>query len=156
MKNGQKLVIAFAMYVCIGITFGFNIANAQQTTSRRYINLPDKTVQAPFSDGVLIGNTLYLSGRLGLDPKTGKAPDSLGIEITLLLDGVKAALAAGDMTMNDLAYVQVFCPDLSLYNAFNAMYRTYFSNDFPARAFIGCASLLRGCHFEMQCIAVKQ
>ncbi len=156
MKNIKISVIVLCGTMLVGMAVAPKCGYAQQTSDRRYFNLPDKPVQAPFSDGVLVGNTLYLSGRLGLDPKTGKAPDSVEAEIRLLLDGVRAALGAGNMTMNDLVYVQIFCPDLGLYNAFNTIYRTYFEKDFPARAFIGCASLLRGCHFEMQCIAIKR
>ncbi|HKF25009.1 MAG TPA: Rid family hydrolase, partial [Candidatus Acidoferrum sp.] len=65
--------------------------------ARKYIDLPGKSVQAPFSDGVLVGNTLYLAGRIGLDPKTGKAPDKVEDEIKLLLDGEKDVLAQAGM-----------------------------------------------------------
>jgi reactive intermediate/imine deaminase len=111
----------------------------------------------PFSGAILAGNTLYLSGRIGLDAKTGKAPAEIDDEIKLLLDHVKATLTAAGMTMDDLVYVQVACTDLALYDKFNAAYRTYFtSKEFPAREFIGVASLLRGGHFEVQAIAVKR
>jgi len=124
---------------------------------RRYVNLPERTVQAPFSDGVLVGDALYLAGRIGIDPKTGAPPAELDAEIRLLLDGMKATLAAAGMTMEDLVSVQVFCPDLALYDRFNAVYRSYFpSGNFPARAFIGSGPLLRGGHFEVQGIAVKR
>jgi enamine deaminase RidA (YjgF/YER057c/UK114 family) len=108
------------------------------------INLLTRPVQAPFSDGVLVGDTLYLAGRIGIDPKTGKPPEDLEKEIRLLLDGVKETLAQAGMTMEDLVYVQVFCPDLSLYEEFNGIYRSYFSKNFPARAFVGSGPLLRG------------
>jgi len=123
--------------------------------SRRVMNLPNRPVQGPFSDAVLVGKTLYLAGRIGIDPKTGKPPEEVEEEIHLLLDGMKAALGAANMAMDDLAYVQVFCPDLSLYEEFNAIYRSYFSKELPARAFLGSGPLLRGGHFEMQGIAVK-
>jgi 2-iminobutanoate/2-iminopropanoate deaminase len=125
------------------------------SVSRRHINLPDRPITAPFSDGVLVGNTLYLAGRIGLDPKTGKPPDDLEEEIRIALDGMKATLREAGMTMNDLVYFQVFCPDITLYDQFNTVYRTYFERDFPARAFIGSGPLLRGGHFEVQGIAVK-
>lgn len=156
MKNSRKFCLRSIVAILAGIFFLIGQSHAQSGTERRFINLPGKLVQAPFSDGVLVGNTFYLSGRIGLDPKTGRAPDSLENEIRLLLDGVKETLGAGNMTMNDLVFVQVFCPDLSLYDKFNTIYRTYFHKDFPARAFIGCGSLLRGGHFEMQGIAVKE
>jgi 2-iminobutanoate/2-iminopropanoate deaminase len=123
---------------------------------RRYVNLPGHSAQAPFSDAVVVGDTVYLAGRLGVDPQTGKAPDDLDLEIRLLLDGVKSVLAEAGLTMDDLVSVQVYCPDLSLYDRFNGVYRGYFGKDFPARAFIGSGPLLRGAHFEMQGIAVRR
>ena len=131
-------------------------ASPQKEAKRRAINLGGPTSTLPFSDGIQVGNTLYLAGRIGLDPKTGQAPADVEAEIRLVLDGMKATLAEAGMTMDDLVYVQVFCPDLSLYDKFNAIYRTYFTKDFPARAFIGSGTLLRGGHFEVQAIAVRQ
>jgi len=123
---------------------------------RRHIVLPSRTDTLPFSDGVLVGDTLYLAGRIGVDPQTGKPPEDLEKEIRLLLDGMKATLKEAEMTMDDLVSVQVFCPDLSFYEKFNEIYRTYFSKNFPARAFIGSGPLLRGGHFEAQAIAVRR
>lgn len=143
-----------------GIVIGF-IAGATfiqgQIVARRYVNLPGRPVQAPFSDGVLVHNTLYLAGRIGIDPNTGKVPDDLEKEIRIALDGFKATLAEAKMTMDDIVFVQVFCPDVSLYDKFNSVYQTYFpKKNFPARAFIGSGPLLRGGHFEVQAIAIKQ
>ena len=127
----------------------------KEQKARVAISLPGPTRGLPFSDGILVGKTLYLSGRIGLNPKTGLAPARVKEEIHFLLDGFKSVLAAAKMVMDDLVYVQVFCPDLSLYDQFNAIYRTYFKKDFPARAFIGSGPLLRSGHFEMIGIAVK-
>jgi 2-iminobutanoate/2-iminopropanoate deaminase len=124
-------------------------------SARRYVNLP-KVVQAPFSDGVLAGNTLYIAGRLGLDPKTGKPPDDVEQEARIVLDGIKSVLTEAGMTMDDLVSVQVFCPDVSLYAKFNDIYKAYFGKDYPARAFVGSGPLLRGAHFEINAIAVKR
>jgi reactive intermediate/imine deaminase len=131
-------------------------ATAADKPARRYINLPGRPLEAPFSDAVIVGDTLYLAGRIGLDPKTGRAPADVEQEARLLLDGFKAVLKEGGMTMDDLVFVQVYCTDLSLFPRFNAVYRTYFSKEFPARAFIGAGSLLLGGRFEMQAIAVKR
>jgi enamine deaminase RidA (YjgF/YER057c/UK114 family) len=59
------------------------------------------------------------------------------------------------MSMDDLVSVQVFCTDLSLYDAFNGVYRTYFRRGFPARAFIGSGPLLRGARFEINGVAAR-
>ena len=126
-------------------------------TTRKVIKLPGGPVQAPFSDAILTGDTLYIAGRIGLDPRTGKPPEKIEDEIKLLLDGEKEVLAQAGMTVDDLVYVQISCSDLSLYDTFNAIYKTYFTTkEYPAREFVGAGSLLRGGHFELQAIAVKR
>lgn len=125
------------------------------TPGRRVINLPDRSPQAAFSNAILVGDTLYISGNIGVDPKTGKAPDKIEDEIKLLLDSYKTLLTQAGFTMDDLVYVQISCTDLAYYDKFNAAYKTYFTKDLPAREFIGAASILRGGHFEMQAIAVR-
>ncbi|MFZ3211931.1 MAG: RidA family protein [Terriglobales bacterium] len=127
----------------------------QGKRERRYINIGGRPTNLPFSDGVLIGDTLFLSGRIGIDPRTMQAAADVGEEIRLLLDGVRATLEAAGMTMDELVYVQVYCIDLSLYDMFNAAYRKYFGRDLPARAFLGAGSLLRNARFEMQGIAMR-
>jgi len=130
----------------------------KQTSSKRkrhYINIGGRPAELPFSDGVLVGDTLFLSGRIGIDPRTMQAATDISEEIRLMLDGVRATLEAAEMTMDDLVYVQVYCTDLSLYGVFNTAYRKYFKKDLPARAFLGAASLLRGARFEMQAIAMR-
>jgi 2-iminobutanoate/2-iminopropanoate deaminase len=123
--------------------------------SRRYINLPNRGAGLPFSDGVLVGNTLYISGRIGLDPATGAAPASIDAELELLFTGFQDVLREGGMAMDDLVWVQVYSPDVSLWQQFNAAYIKLFSRDLPARAFLGSGQLLMNGRFEMLGIAVK-
>jgi reactive intermediate/imine deaminase len=132
------------------------LSDPQKAPKKRPVLLPDRNPQLPFSDGVMVGNTLYLAGRIGVDPKTGRPPEDVEAEIRIVLDGMKRTLAEAGMTMDDLVTVQVFCPDLTLYDKFNAVYRTYFTKNFPARAFIGSGPLLRGGRFEVQGIAFKE
>ena len=124
--------------------------------NRRYINLPNRLPNLPFSDAVLIGNTLYISGRIGIDLATGVAPPDIAAEIKLLFDSFEAILREAEMTMDDLVWVQVYSPDVSLWDAFNAAYVKRFSREFPARAFLGSGPLLRNSRFEMLGIAVKE
>jgi 2-iminobutanoate/2-iminopropanoate deaminase len=123
--------------------------------SRRYINLPNRAPSLPFSDAVLVGDTLYISGRIGIDPATGEAPESIDDELELLFGGFRAVLRQAGMTMDDLVWVQVHSPDVSLWQRFNAAYVKVFSREFPARAFLGSGKLLLRGRFEMLGIAVK-
>jgi len=124
--------------------------------NRRYINLPNRLPNLPFSDAVLVGNTLYISGRIGIDPGTGVAPPDIGAELKLLFDGFEAVLREVGMTMDDLVWVQVYSPDVSLWDEFNAAHVKRFSREFPARAFLGSGPLLKNGRFEMLGIAVKE
>jgi len=154
----NRRVLFLASVLVIGAVFAAHGVFSQTDTAakRRVINLPDRLPQAAFSNAIQAGDTLYISGSIGLDPKTGKAPDKIEDEIKNLLDSYKAVLTQAGFTMDDLVYVQISCTDLSLYDKFNAAYRSYFTKDLPARQFVGVASLLRGGHFEMQAIAVKR
>ena len=146
-----------AVFLAGALAIGLATAcSSERSPSRRVINLPGKRADLPYSHGVVVGNTLYLGGRIGLGAETGLPPDDLEQEVRLVLDGMKATLAEAGMTMDDLVNVTVYCPDLSLYDEFNSVYRTYFTGEFPARAFIGSGPLLFGGHFEVQGIAVKR
>jgi reactive intermediate/imine deaminase len=139
-----------------GVGAGVGMSAARAAPARQHINLPGRTVAAPFSDAVLIGDTLYLAGRIGLDPATRKPPATAEQEALNVLDQFKTVLAAAGMTMDDLASVQVFCSDVSLFDTWNKIYPTYFTKELPARAFIGSGPLLFGARFEMQAIAVRR
>ena len=132
------------------------MAHTTTSETRRYVNLPGRSSALPFSDGVLVGDTFYLSGRIGIDSVTGRAPTDVDAEIELLLDGVQSVLAEVGMSMDDLVSVQIFSPDLSLWEPFNAAYVMRFGRDLPARAFIGSGPLLLGGRFELMGIAVRR
>ena len=144
----SSLVIGIVVLAAVGLS--------QRSSDIRYINLPGRTDDLPWSNAVLVGDTLYLSGKIGIEPDTREVPPEIQREVKIILDSMKERLEMVGMTMDDLVWVQVLCPDLSLYDEFNSIYRTYFKDHFPARAFLGSGSLLRGAHFEVMGIAVKR
>jgi 2-iminobutanoate/2-iminopropanoate deaminase len=132
-------------------------AGAAHAAERTFITPPgaDPKVAPPFSSGVLVNGTYYVSGSLGVDPATGKVPADAEAEAHLVLDSVKQTLDRAGLTMADLVSVTIYCTDLDLYDKFNAVYRSYFQDHYPARAFIGVAKLVRGARFEVAGVAVK-
>jgi 2-iminobutanoate/2-iminopropanoate deaminase len=132
------------------------MTNSPAVAARQVFNLPGRRPNLPFSDAILVGDTLYLSGRIGIDPVTGRAPADLDAEIKLLLDGVEAVLREASMTMDDLVSVQIFAPDVSLWEPFNTAYVKRFSGPLPARAFLGSGPLLLGGRFELMGIAARR
>lgn len=122
---------------------------------KEFINLPGRASGLPFSDAVLVDGTLYLSGRIGFVPGTMTVPADVAEEVKHLLDGLREVLTAAKMTMDDLVQVQIFTPDVKLFDAFNAVYRMYFHGELPARAFLGSGPLLMGARFELVAVARK-
>lgn len=136
---------------CIGVSC---IASTTAQSARRYINPrsasnPVNATQPPFSGAVVVGDTAYLSGVLG-------SGDTAEAAATAGLNSLQTSLKAAGMTMDDLVSVQIFCPDVANYDAFNRVYRTFFKQEFPARAFLGSGPLLNGAKFEIQGIAVRR
>jgi 2-iminobutanoate/2-iminopropanoate deaminase len=110
----------------------------------------------PFSDAVVVGDTLYIAGHIGLDPKTGQPPADPEQEAKMVMDGVKKTVELAGFTMDDIVSVQIFCTDLKYYDTFNSVYKGYFHDNFPARAFIGADKLLRGGRYEVTGMAIKK
>ncbi len=149
MKRLGLSLTALLLAAAIGVGF------TQSQSEPRYINLPGRSDDLPYSNLVQVGNTVYLAGSIGIDPATGAPPPNVRDEVKIVMDSMKQRLEMVGMSMDDLVTVQIFCPDLSLYDDFNAVYRTYFKKHFPARAFIGSGPLLRGGRFEVLGTAVK-
>ncbi|MGD8377930.1 MAG: Rid family hydrolase [Acidobacteriota bacterium] len=121
----------------------------------RHVDEPGRSGDLPFAHLVVAGDTVYLSGVLGLDPETRKVPEDPAVEVRRIMDTIRNRLALVDLTPDDLVSVQVFCSDVALYGTFNEVYRTYFQEHFPARAFVGSGPLLFDARFEVQGIAVR-
>jgi 2-iminobutanoate/2-iminopropanoate deaminase len=111
---------------------------------------------APFSAAVMAGTTLYVSGAIDTDPKTGKLGADAEESAKFALDALKKSVETAGLSMDDLVWVQVFCTDLTYFPTFNSVYRTYFSGELPARAFLGVDHLLANGHFEVMGIAVRK
>lgn len=126
---------------------------------RTYVDIPEQfppgTTRRPFSDAVVAGDTLYTSGRIGVDLKTGNLPEDPAAEARLLMENLRTILKAAGMSMDDVVQLHVFTTDISLNALFNEVYFTYFKGNLPARSFIACKQLLLNARFELTAIAVK-
>ena len=122
---------------------------------RTYLTSPmGERHHLPFSSGVVVGNTLYIAGTTAIGPGE-KNSLSASQEARAVMDDVKRVVERAGMTMDDIVSVQVFCTNLDDYGAFNRVYATYFYRHYPARAFIGVASLLFGARYEVMGVAVR-
>ncbi|MBN2321862.1 MAG: RidA family protein [Acidobacteria bacterium] len=110
----------------------------------------------PYSQAVRVGNMLYLSGQLGLDPATNKLADT-GFEAQArqALENLKAILESAGFSLKDVVQCQVFLTDMDQYPAFNAIYREYFEEHFPARAVLEVSRIPADGMVEIMMVAVR-
>jgi 2-iminobutanoate/2-iminopropanoate deaminase len=108
-----------------------------------------------FSGAVQTGNTIYVAGMTDSDPATNAISPDPKAAARIVLTKIQSQLQKTGLTMDDLAWVQIFAVDLKEYAAFNEVYRTFFKGPLPARAFLGTNALLGGAHFEVMGIAVR-
>ncbi|NOT36787.1 MAG: RidA family protein [Saprospiraceae bacterium] len=111
----------------------------------------------PYSQAVQVDNTLYVSGQIALDPKSGELLTSdIALETHRVLDSIKAILIAADMNFSNVVKCSVFVKDIGQFSAINAVYTTYFANDnAPARELVEVTALPKGVNVEISCIAHK-
>ena len=154
MNHRSVTLIVIAALVVVSFSAGALLAKGK---GLRHLNLPGRSDDRPYSHAVAAGNTLYIAGSIGVTPGTTRVPDDPMAEAKLMLDAMKAKLALGGATMDDLVSVQVFCSDISLYGDFNELYASYFEGGGrPVRAFVGAGPLLFGARFEINGIAVQR
>ncbi len=115
------------------------------------------TPQAPaaigtYSQAVRVGNTVYLSGQIGLDPSTMLMVEGIDAQVGRVLENMKAVAEAAGGTLADVVKLSVFMTDLSHFAKFNEVMASYFAEPYPARAVVGVASLPRGALVEAEAI----
>lgn len=109
----------------------------------------------PYSQAVRMGDALYLSGQVPLDPATGEmVTGDISAQATQVFENLKAVLAAAGATFDDVARVAIYMTDLGHFGAVNAVMARYFSEPYPARSTIGVAALPKGAVVEVDVIAV--
>jgi 2-iminobutanoate/2-iminopropanoate deaminase len=131
---------------------------ARQAVGSRRVIQPEKSPNTglPYSPGILVGNTLYISGHLGRDPvTTNLARGGVEAETRQSLANVREVLKAAGMDFKDVTSVTAYLTTFDDFAKFNAVYREYFPKDPPARATVQVAALNIGARVELQMIAVR-
>lgn len=123
---------------------------------RKHINTPVHPEGLPFSDAVLVGDTLYLSGNIGQDPKTGAVPPDFSEEARQALSNLGLVLKTAGFDYADVVKVNVFLTDMARFEEWNKVYREFFKTNFPARSTVGVSALARGAKLEVEMIAIKR
>lgn len=122
---------------------------------RKAVNPKDFPTGRPFSSGMQMGDTLYVSGSTGADVKSGKVPEKFEDEVQLCFDNINEVLKAGGYTLGDAVSVQVYLTDMSLFQRMNAVYIKNFPDPKPTRTTVGVTALAGAAHMEVTVTARK-
>jgi 2-iminobutanoate/2-iminopropanoate deaminase len=137
--------VAFILLATCSVTIGL----AQ--SSKRYVVTPPGSRPSPnLSAGIRVGDTLYVSGQTGTDPKTQKTPENFEDEVKQCLANIGEVLHADKMDYSDVVAVQVYLTDMDLFQRMNAVYTGVFKDPRPTRTTVGVAKLAAaGAHIEI-------
>lgn len=111
----------------------------------------------PYSQGVTVGDFVYVSGQIPMNPSTGELRESdIELQTAQSLDNIKAILEAINLTMDHIIKVNVSLKDMNQFALMNGVYATYFTEPYPARAAVEVARLPKDALIEIEVIAYKK
>ena len=141
-----KLIAAVAFVsLCSTLTVG---------VQKSVVRPPGAEPSASWSHGILVGDTLFISG-MGGEDAAGKIPGVFEAEVKQALDNVGAVLKAGGMSPRDVVSVQVYLTDAETFERMNAVYKAYFKEPRPTRTTVVVAKLVGQGHIEITATARK-
>lgn len=109
----------------------------------------------PYSQGIDIGNMIFFSGQIPLDPETGVMPEGIEAQTRRGLDNVKGLLESQGLTFKNVVKTTVFLDNIDDFATMNGIYAEYFEEPYPARSAVEVAKLPKGALLEVEVIAVK-
>lgn len=139
----MKKIVILATFLCSSV-FSFTQNNTPQPI-------------APYSAGILSGNTLYISGQIAINPETkAMVQNTIEEEIRQVMDNLGIVLKSFGLDYKNLVSCTVYMTDIAYYKVFNDIYAKYFpENKYPSRAAIQVMALPKGARIEVSGIAVK-
>jgi 2-iminobutanoate/2-iminopropanoate deaminase len=147
---------ALLWFVVMVVAMGASRVLGDERAGVTYLNsgkvLP---TDLPFSEAVRVGETLYLSGMIGVRPGTmALVEGGLAAEARQTMDNIRAVLESHGLDMSNVVKCTVMMADISEWGAFNPIYQSYFTAPYPARSAFGANGLALGARLEVECLAV--
>ena len=110
----------------------------------------------PYSQAIDLGNMVFVSGQIPVDPATGKMADTVEEQAAQSLANLKAILAETGLSMANVVKTVIFLADINDFAAVNAVYAKAFAEPFPARSCVQVAAIPKRAKLEIECIAVRE
>lgn len=147
----MNLKLVFLLFVSL-------LPGASFASQFEHYTLPEnQSKNLPFSEAVRIGNTVYLSGQIGIPPGESKlVSGGIEPEAKQALKNIELVLNHFSLDFSDVARCQVMLADISEWPRFNSVYKKFFTSPYPARSAFAASGLAFGARVELECIAVIQ
>lgn len=150
-RFGTSSIFLLVAAIALTITPAWLAGNAQE---RKAINLsPARGL--PFSDAVMVGNTLYIAGQEGTDDAGKLAAGGIGPETKAALANIEKVAKAAGFEVKDIVSVTVYLADIHEFGDMNTVYKGFMPDPKPARATVQVAALVNNARIEVSAIAVK-
>lgn len=109
----------------------------------------------PYNHSVSYGDLIFVSGQIGIDPKSNTLKPSIQDQAIQIFENLKVILKNNNSDLNHITKTTIFLTDMNQFESINKIYGSYFSNLFPARSTIEVVALPKNASIEIECIAVK-
>ena len=141
----------YSSYLCT-----LRIYRQNYNNMKKIINTPNAPAAiGPYSQAVLAGNTLYISGQIPIDPATKTVPEGITAQTEQVFKNIKAILDEAGFSFDDVVKSTCLLADMEYFKPMNEVYAKYYSKDCPARAAFAVKGLPMGVLVEIETIAVK-
>lgn len=157
----KKIFLAILACVCCFLVtkFSYSQLNKQSKPKmeKKIITSPDAPAPiGPYSHSVLVGNTLYTSGQVAKDAKTGEmVQQDIKSETRKVMENLQAILRAAGMGFENVAKTTIYCTDLGNFAAINEVYGSFFTANFPARETVQVVKLPLNANVEISVVAER-
>lgn len=146
-KRSAALAAVFVLILASGTANCFS--------QPRAVSLNKSTNRAPYSDGIVVGNTLYVAGLQGSDPNGKFPPGGFAPQARAVLQNIERVVTQAGFRMKDVVSVNVYLTDIHDFAAMNGIYKAFFPDPKPTRTTVQVAALSKGALIEISAIAVR-
>jgi len=160
MAGSGKIIIVL-VFVC-GLLFGVVLTSAlspwlvHSSVKQAVFSKNAPEPLGSYSQAVVSGNLVFLSGQIGIDPATGNISPSVEVQTARSMENLRAVLNGSGLGFGDVVQTRIYLTDMSDWTTVNGIYASYFGNTPPARAAVQVAGLPRGARIEIEMIAEKR
>jgi 2-iminobutanoate/2-iminopropanoate deaminase len=125
---------------------------------KKVVNISDAPKPiAPYSQAIMTGETLYVSGQIAINPYTGELiTGDVQSQTRQIMENIRAILKEVDMDFSNVVKVSIFLSDIMIYKEVNEVYGTYFTEEPPAREAMQAAALPMNVDVEISCVAARK